>query len=428
MKKKLLALLLSGSVLSMTLAGCGNSQATKETTVTENENVETNENEMLESGKVELTVWAEENNFEMLEGMFETFKQEYAGQAEFEITLVQQADAETKNVMLGDIHNAADVVSLPDDQLLGMIAAGALSPVPNADEVSKANLAEAVAAATYKDTLFAYPYTADNGYFLYYDKDYFTEADVQTLDGILAVAEANEKKFSMEFSSGWYLYSFFGGTGMEFGINEDGVTNYCNWNTTEGAVKGTDVAEALLKITASPAFSSQGDSLFVEGATSGEVIAGISGVWNAVAIQEAWGKDYGACKLPTYTCAGKQIQMSSFTGYKLMGVNAYSDHVEWAHKLADWITNEQNQTVRFEQRSQGPSNIKAAASDAVAKVPAIAAVIEQSQYGTLQRVGNLYWDACTRFSETIVAGNPNGLPLQDIMDNMVAGITASTVQ
>ena len=428
MKKKLLALLLSGSVLSMTLAGCGNSQATEEITVTENENVETKQDEGLESGKVELTVWAEENNFEMLEGMFETFKQEYAGQAEFEITLVQQADAETKNVMLGDIHNAADVVSLPDDQLLGMIAAGALSPVPNADEVSKANLAEAVAAATYKDTLFAYPYTADNGYFLYYDKDYFTEADVQTLDGILAVAEANEKKFSMEFSSGWYLYSFFGGTGMEFGINEDGVTNYCNWNTTEGAVKGTDVAEALLKITASPSFLSQGDSLFVEGAASGAVIAGISGVWNAVAIQEAWGKDYGACKLPTYTCAGKQIQMSSFTGYKLMGVNAYSDHVEWAHKLADWITNEQNQTVRFEQRSQGPSNIKAAASDAVAKVPAIAAVIEQSQYGTLQRVGNLYWDACTRFSETIVAGNPNGLPLQDIMDNMVAGITASTVQ
>ena len=411
----------------MMLAGCGSSQVTEDTT-TEEEHVEAGQEMGLESGKVELTVWAEENNFEMLEGMFETFKQEYAGQAEFEITLVQQADAETKNVMLGDIHNAADVVSLPDDQLLGMIAAGALSPVPNADEVSKANLAEAVEAATYKDTLFAYPYTADNGYFLYYNKDYFTEADVQTLDGILAVAEANEKKFSMEFSSGWYLYSFFGGTGMEFGINEDGVTNYCNWNTTEGAVKGTDVAEALLRVASSPAFLAQGDGLFVEGAASGEVIAGISGVWNAVAIQEAWGKDYGACKLPTYTCAGKQIQMSSFTGYKLMGVNAYSDHVEWAHKLADWITNEQNQTVRFEQRSQGPSNINAAASDAVAKVPAIAAVIEQSQYGTLQRVGNLYWDACTRFSETIVAGNPNGLPLQDIMDNLVAGITASTVQ
>ena len=181
-------------------------------------------------------------------------------------------------------------------------------------------------------------------------------------------------------------------------------------------------------MTSSPSFVEQSDGLFVEGAQSGEVIAGISGVWNAVAIKEAWGDDYGACKLPTYTCAGQQIQMSSFTGYKLMGVNAYSEHVEWAHKLADWITNEQNQTIRFEKRSQGPSNINAAASDAVSKVPAIAAVIEQSQYGTLQRVGNLYWNACTRFSDTIANGNPYNLPLQDIMDTLVAEITASTVQ
>ena len=414
----------------MALSGCGSSQITEEASATEDEKVETEQEAKLESGKVELTVWAEENNFEMLEGMFETFKQKYAGQAEFEITLVQQADSETKNALLGDVHNGADVFSMADDQLLGMIAAGALSPVPDASaaEVSEANLAEAVSAATYKDTLFAYPYTADNGYFLYYDKNYFTEEDVKTMDGILAVAEAAEKKVSMEFNSGWYLYSFFGCTGMEFGINDDGVTNYCNWNTTEGSIKGVDVAEALLKITASPAFIGKSDGLFVEGVASGEVIAGISGVWNAVSIQETWGKDYGACKLPTYTCAGQQIQMSSFTGYKLMGVNAYSDHVEWAHKLAEWITNEENQTIRFEQRSQGPSNINAAASDAVTKVPAIAAVIEQSQYGNLQRVGNLYWNACTNFADTILAGNPNGLPLQDIMDTLVAGITASTVQ
>lgn len=411
----------------MTLSGCGSSQPTEETTA-EEEIVETEQEQGLPSGKVELTVWAEENNYEMLEKMFESFKEEYAGQAEFEISLAPMADAETKNIMLGDIHNAPDIMSLPDDQLLGMIAAGALSPVPNAEEVSNANLPEAVTAATYKDILFAYPYTADNGYFLYYDKNYLTEEDVKTMDGILAVAEANEKIVSMDFSSGWYMYTFFGGTGLEFGINEDGVTNYCNWNTTEGPIKGVDIAEALLKMTSNPYFIEQSDGLFVEGAKSGEVIAGISGVWNAVAIKEAWGADYGACKLPTYTCAGQQIQMSSFTGYKLMGVNAYSDHVEWAHKLADWLTNEQNQKLRFEMRSQGPSNINAAASDAVAKVPAIAAVIEQSQYGTLQRVGNLYWNACTRFSDTIANGNPYNLPLQDIMDTLVAEITASTVQ
>ena len=444
-KKKLLAVMLSGTMLTMALAGCGNSQTSGENGAesvgtgqesvaevagTEQGNAAgtgSGQDETLESGTIELTVWAEEDNFESLNKMIASFKEKYAGQAEFEITLEAQSDAEAKNALLGDVHNAADVFSMADDQLLGMIAAGALSPVPNAEAVSSANLADAVASASYKDTLFAYPYTADNGYFLYYDKNYFSEEDVQTLDGILAVAEASGKKFSMEFTSGWYLYTFFGGTGMEFGINDDGVTNYCNWNTTEGAIKGTDVAESLLNITSNPAFVSQEDDLFVEGAKSGEVIAGISGVWNAVAIREAWGDDYGACKLPTYTCAGQQVQMASFKGYKMMGVNAYSDHVEWAHKLAEWLTNEENQTLRFEEKNQGPSNINAAASDAVNQVPAIAAVIEQSEYGTLQRVGNLYWDACTKFANSILNGNTNGESLQELMDTLVAGITASTV-
>ena len=42
--------------------------------------------------------------------------------------------------------------------------------------------------------------TADNGYFLYYDKSYFTEDDVKTMDRILEVAEAAGKEFSMELT------------------------------------------------------------------------------------------------------------------------------------------------------------------------------------------------------------------------------------
>lgn len=426
-KKKLIALLLSGSVLTMALSGCGSSQLTEENAA-EEEVVDTTQGQELPSGKVELTVWAEENSYDMLEGMFETFKQEYAGQAEFDIKLAPQSYVHTKEGLLADIHNEVDIFTIPDDQLLTMIAAGALSLVPNPDKIRNENVEEAVTAATYKDILFAYPYTADNGYFLYYDKNYLTETDVQTLDGILAVAEENGKAISMDFGSGWYLYSFFGGTGMELGLNEDGVTNYCDWNRTEGTIKGVDVAEALLKITSNPSFVEQSEEKFVEGVKSGTVIAGISGVWSVEQIKQVWGEDYGACKLPTYTCAGQQVQMSSFTGYKLMGVNAYSDQVAWAHKLAEWLTNEQNQTIRFEQNSQGPSNIKAAASDAVRKVPAIAAVIEQGKYGKLQRIGALYWDSCLTFADTIVAGNPEGKPLQQLMDEFVSGITASTVQ
>ena len=416
------------SLAVMTITGCGAGNAVEPV----NSEVPGSESEVqeekLESGKVELKIWAEESNFETLGKMIESFKQEYAGQADFEIILEASADGETRNNVLGDIHNSADIFSMPDDQLYSLIAGGALSPVVNQEQVKNANLEDAVDAASYKGTLYAYPYSADNGYFLYYDKNYFTEEDVKTMDGILAVAEAAEKKVSMEFNSGWYLYSFFGNTGLEFGINEDGVTNYCNWNSTEGQIKGVDVAQALLDITASPAFLAQGDGSFVTGMQEGEVIAGISGVWNATSVKETWGANYGACKLPTYTCKGQQIQMSSFTGYKMFGVNAYSEHLAWAHKLADWLTNEENQTLRFVERSQGPSNKNAAASDEIGKVPAIAAVIEQSQYGNLQRVGNSYWTACTTFADIIAAGNPDNVPLQDLMDTLTSGIAASAVQ
>ena len=428
MKQRLGIMAAAISLTVMTLAGCGSGNADESVSSEVPSSESEIQEEKLESGKVELRIWAEESNFETLGKMIESFKQEYAGQADFEIILEASADGETRNNVLGDIHNSADIFSMPDDQLYSLIAGGALSPVVNQEQVKNANLEEAVDAASYKGTLYAYPYSADNGYFLYYNKNYFTSEDVKTMDGILAVAEAAEKKISMEFNSGWYLYSFFGNTGLEFGINEDGVTNYCNWNSTEGNIKGVDVARALLDITASPAFLAQGDGNFVTGMQEGEVIAGISGVWNATSVKETWGANYGACKLPTYTCKGQQIQMSSFTGYKMFGVNAHSEHLAWAHKLADWLTNEENQTLRFVERSQGPSNKNAAASDEIGKVPAIAAVIEQSQYGNLQRVGNSYWTACTTFADIIAAGNPDNIPLQDLMDTLTNGIAASAVQ
>lgn len=377
-----------------------------------------------ESGVIELTVWSEVGNFAMLNKMIDSFKAQYPDE-QFSINLVSQGDADVRNNMLRDVHNGADVFHFPDDQLNSLIAGGVLSAVPNADEVGKANIKESVDAASLNGTLYAYPMTADNGYFLYYNKNYFTEEDVKTMDGILAVAEAAGKKFSMEFNSGWYLYSFFGNTGLQFGLNEDGVTNYCNWNTTEGDITGAAIGEALIDIVSSPAFMKATDATFVSGVQDGSVIAGISGTWNATNIRDAWGDDYGAVKLPTYTCAGQQIQMASFTGYKMIGVNSYCDNLEWAHKFADWITNEENQTLRFVEKSNGPSNINASASDEVAKVPAIAAVIEQSKYGVLQRVGNAYWDACTSFADTLYDKKPTGAQLQELMDKLVDGITAS---
>ena len=184
----------------------------------------------------------------------------------------------------------------------------------------------------------------------------------------------------------------------------------------------------MLAIAANPGFLNTTDDGFIAGVQDGSVAAGISGVWSAQNIEAAWGANYGAVKLPTYTCAGQQVQMASFSGYKMVGVNAYSKHTDWALKLADWIANEQNQELRFAERQQGPANINAANSEAVKNSLAIQAVLAQSQYASLQRIGGNYWDPVQEFGADMANGNPSGKDLQLTLDDMVDEITASNAK
>ena len=372
--------------------------------------------------RVSLTVWGAEEDEALLEEIFASFQAHYAGQADFQISYQPQSESNCKDALLGDLEGGADVFTFADDQVAALAAAGGLDPIADAAAVRGACLPAAAEAASVGDTLYAYPLTADNGYFLYYNKAYLTQEDVQSLDRMLEAAAQAGKLVSMDWSSAWYVYAFFGNTGLEVGLNQDGLTNYCTWNSSDGPIRGVDVAQAMLDIAASPAFSDRPDVEFLDGVRDGTVIAGISGVWNAVAVEEVWGGDMGAAKLPTYTCAGRQVQMASFSGCKLVGVNAYSEHPDWADRLAQWIASEENQRLRFEMRGQGPANASAASSSQVQSSPAIAALLEQSNYSQLQRVGGKFWDPVAEFSASMSQGNPSGASLQVQLDRMAEGV------
>ncbi len=412
MKRKI-SILFPALSLAVLLSGCQ-----------KNNSIPLKEEQTPDTGTVNLTVWGAEEDEELLSQIIGSFQEKYRGQADFNITYMPQSESSCTNALMADLEQGADVFAFADDQLNTLVAAGALEPVENAEAVKKANLPEAVLAASVNDTLYALPLTADNGYFLYYNKQYFSEDDIKSFDQMLTIAAENEKKISMEWSSGWYVYSLFGNTGLTVGLNDDGITNYCTWNSTDGSIKGTDVARAMQDIAMHPGFTSVDDAGFLAGVKNGTIIAGVNGVWNSVALEQAWGRNFGAAKLPSYRCAGKQVQMASFSGYKLIGVNAYSKHREWAAKLAEWIANEENQKLRFQLRGQGPSNINAAASDEVQNSPAIAALLAQSEFSCLQRIGGNFWDPVTAFTANILAGNPSGKSLQEQLDTMVEGIIA----
>ncbi len=409
MRKRICGLLL-GILCIAAFTGCNKEEAA----VMEDEEPE----------KVELVVWGAEEDKELMNRLIESFQAYYQGEADFEISFEVQGESQCKDVLLGGLEEGADVFTFADDQLNALAAAGALDPIENADAIRDRNLSSTVEAASVNNQLYAYPLTADNGYFLYYNKQYITDEQAKTLDGILEAATSNDKLFVMDWSSAWYVYSFFGNTGLEVGLNDDGITNYCTWNQTDGEIRGVDVAQAMLRIAENPGFASCTDEEFLEGVKDETVIAGVSGVWNSVAVQEVWGANTGAAKLPTYSCNGGQVQMASFSGCKLIGVNAYSAYPEWASRLAEWITNEENQQLRFEMRGQGPSNIAVADSEAIRQSAAIAALIEQSEFSQLQRVGGKFWDPVTKFAQNMAAGNPAGQDLQEQLDEMAEGISA----
>ena len=426
MKKNIISILTAIAVFSVMLSGCGSVNTSEETT--EALSAQESTESASDKGTIALRVWGAEEDKELLEQIVENFEQEYGSYADFDITIEAQSEADCKNTLLSDLENGADVFTFVDDQLMSLVAAGALVPVDNTDEVKAANSEDSVSTASINDTLYAYPLTADNGYFMYYNKAVIPDTDTGTLDQMLADAAANGKKVYMDWTSGWYLYSFFANTGMELGLNEDGISNHCNWNTQDGTIKGVDVANAMLTIATNLGFISTSEDEFFAGATNGSIVAGVSGVWNAQALQAAWGDNFAATKLPTYTVAGQQIQMGSFSGYKMIGVNAYSKHTDWALKLADWISKEQNQMLLFEMRGQGPCNIKVAKSEAVMNSPAIQAVLAQNQYATVQRIGGNYWEPGQEFGSEMAANNPSGIDLQTLLDNMVDEITLSNAK
>lgn len=381
-----------------------------------------------EPQEVNLSLWCAPDDIPMITKMVEEFKERHKDEAILNITISEEDEPNCRKTVLANPQAAADVFAFPADQFQSLYKGGALLEITeNADSIIADNggaNAGAVKSSTVDGKLYAYPATASNGYFLYYNSKYLTEDDVKSFDRILEVAAANDKIVCMDFSSGWYIYSFFKGAGLDVGVNEDGTANYCNWNSTDGKYKGTDVAEAMLKIATHKGFRSLGDDNFVAGANDGSIIAGVSGTWKSTDISNAFGDGYAAAKLPEYTINGDSVQMYSFAGYKLLGVNAYSKNPEWAMKLAEWLTNEQNQTERFRQRGEGPSNIKAAASPEIQSSPAMAAFAAQSVYGEPQNVLDTFWTPTYMFGTIIAAGNPDNRDIQALLDTMVEDVTA----
>lgn len=366
--------------------------------------------------KVTLKVWGAQEDQALLEKMVSEFKKAHPDKT-YDITFGVVGEIDVKTKFLEDPDAAADVFSFPNDQMNELIKAGALYQITrNTEKIESENSKGSVEACKSGDKLYAYPMTADNGYFLYYDKSAITQEQVKSLDGILQAAQAAGKKVVINMKEPWYMAGFFVGAGCTIGRDESGK-QICDLNNETGV----KVGEALRQIVANPAFLNGDDSVF-DANIGTNAIAGITGAWKADSAMEKLGDNYAATKLPTFTVDGKQVQMGSFAGYKQIGINKKTKFPVDAMELAEWLTNEENQMLRFKERALGPSNIKVAESEAVKANQALAALSAQSEYAVSQaEISDDFWLPAKAYAETLVSKDTSKSVKQQL-DDMVAQV------
>lgn len=434
MKKKVLSVLLAASMVA-SLAACGGSEAATDEAASSSDNTAaateaTTDDAAADDtaaadpvanliaateGTVSLELWCSETDAyqKVMAELVDGFKAQYPD-VDFDITIGAVSESDCKDRVLEDVEAAADVFVFADDQLNDLVTAGALQSVDATFtyDPSETNAASTVEAASQGGKLYAYPLTASNGYFLYYNSDVFTEEDVQSWESLTAAAEAAGKKVGMDVANGWYLYGFFSGAGCSLSMNDD-QSNSCDWNSETGVA----VAEAIQNIASNPAFISVGDADAQAMLPDGDLAAYVSGTWDSGIFEENYGTGYAAAKLPTFDVNGTATQMGSYAGYKFVGVSAYSEFTGWSMLLAEYLTSEDSQAKIAEATGEGPANTVAAST---ISSPALSALAAQAEFADQQVVGGNFWDPAASLGASLVEGTDD---VQALLDTAVEGIT-----
>ena len=377
------------------------------------------------AGTYDVTIWVAENAVDLTKKQIEDFNATNDAGIVINATIEAVSEADAATQMITDVEAGGDIFCFAQDQFARLVQAGALAKLgaKAAENVIANNDAGTVAAATSGDTLFAYPLTADNGYFMYYDKSVIPDEDVDSLEKLIADCEAAQKYFAFEMqTSAWYLASFFFATGCHSNWTTDDEGNFISVDDNFNSANGLISVKGMKKLVDSPFHLSAG------GADQFNQNAAIlvSGTWDFEAVKSILGDNMGVTDLPSFEVDGKEYHLGSFNGCKLLGVKPQVDAVKGAviHRLAQYLTGEKAQMERFEALSWGPSNIADQASDAVQANPGLAALIAQAPYSVPQgQIHGSWWDIAKVIGEDVKAATDEA-GLQTALDNYLDKISS----
>lgn len=371
-----------------------------------------------DDGAIKITVWVSEADRAFAQSVAEDFKAKNPDK-EYRFVIDIQGENDVATRILNDVENAADVFSCSNDQLSKLINGDALARIAGErlERVKAANSADSMDAATVtvggEEGVYGMPYT-DNTFFLYYNKAALTETDVASLDGILSKCSTN-KQFAFPMTDGWYSTAFYFGKGLGYEVTYDQnlaeTSITCDFDNETG-VAVTNAMWTYAKDSRVKADAN--DSKITAGFNDGSIIAAVSGIWNKTTIEGYLGENFAAAKLPTYTlnkgaANEEQVQLVSFAGYKLMGVNNYSKNKTDAMDFAEFYTNKENQIKHFETRGFVPTDIEARADEKVQQDACAKAITEQLKYSKTQKgVPSTMWVPMEGLGSAMVTGAQSG--------------------
>lgn len=367
---------------------------------------------------VKLTVWVSEADRAFATSVAEEFKAKNPDK-EYRIVIDIQGENDVATRVLNDVENAADVFSCLNDQLSKFINGDALAKIAGErlERVKAVNSEDSIDSVTMNvggaDGVYGMPYT-DNTFFLYYNKAVLTETDVATLDGILSKCSAN-KQFAMPFADGWYSTSFYFGKGLDCTATYDDHLGETSISCDFGNETGKAVTQAMWSYVKDGRVKADAnDSKITAGFNDGSIVAAVSGIWNRTTIESYLKENFAAAKLPTYTldkggAKEEQVQLVSFAGYKLMGVNNYSKNKTDAMDFAEFYTNRENQIKHFKTRGFVPTDEEARADERVQSDVCAKAITEQLKHSKTQKyVPSTLWIPMEGLGNAMITGAQSG--------------------
>lgn len=367
---------------------------------------------------VKLTVWVSEADRAFTQKVVEEFKKKNPDK-NYQFTIDIQGENDVATRVLNDVENAADVYSYLNDQLSKLINGDALARIAGSrldrieDEIDETAMESAKITVKGEEGVYGIPYT-DNTFFLYYNKAVLSQEDVKSIDGILAKC-TDGKKFAYPMKDGWYSTAFYFGKGLGYTVAYDDNLAETEISVDFDNETGVKVTQAMFDLAKDARVKADADdSKITAGFNDGSIIAAVSGIWNRTTIAQYLGDNFAAEKLPTYTFdKGKpteeQVQLVSFAGYKLMGVNNYSKNKTDALEFAEFYTNKENQVKHFEERGFVPTNEDARETERVQSDVCAKAITRQLAHSKTQKeVPSTLWVPMEGLGTAMITGAQSG--------------------